>query len=100
MKIYRDDRLLKINEANWDRIARLVLGVALFFLVLSEVGGAGGVQCHVYRLPDLPGAVEIFLLDKSTLSVSFVNFSARGQISMLYNGANACPFPRLAAFRR
>ena len=33
---------MKLNEAGWDRIARVVLGVALIIGGLVAVGGTGG----------------------------------------------------------
>jgi len=40
--------MFKVNEANWDRIARVVLGVVLLFLGLGgTVGGVLGIVLDI-----------------------------------------------------
>jgi hypothetical protein len=46
--------MLKLNEANWDRIARVVIGIILLFLGLT--GAAAGVVGIVL---DIVGAVLV-----------------------------------------
>lgn len=47
-----------VNEAGWDRIARVVLGVVLLVVGLGVVGGTGGTILAVVGLiPLLTGAV-------------------------------------------
>ncbi|MEZ5133562.1 MAG: DUF2892 domain-containing protein [Acidimicrobiales bacterium] len=49
---------MKVNEANWDRIARVVIGVALIGVGLAVVGGTGGIVLAVVGLiPLVTGAV-------------------------------------------
>lgn len=48
---------MKVNEANWDRIARVVIGVALIGVGLAVVGGTGGIVLAVVGLiPLVTGA--------------------------------------------
>lgn len=42
-----------INEASWDRIARVVLGVALLIVGFGVIGGTGGVILGVIGLVPL-----------------------------------------------
>lgn len=39
-----------VNEAGWDRIARVVAGVALLFVGFGVVGGTGGTVLGVVGL--------------------------------------------------
>lgn len=49
---------MKRNEANWDRVVRVVLGVALLALGLLVLDGAAGVAVAVLALvPLVTGAV-------------------------------------------
>ena len=41
---------MKKNEANWDRVARVVLGVVLLVVGLGVVGGGAGVAIGVVAL--------------------------------------------------
>ena len=42
--------MFKRNEASWDRIARVVVGVALIVVGLAVVGGGGGTVMAVVGL--------------------------------------------------
>lgn len=49
---------MHVNEANWDRIARVVIGVAMIGVGLAVVGGTGGIVLAVVGLiPLVTGAV-------------------------------------------
>ncbi|NHZ70121.1 MAG: DUF2892 domain-containing protein [Proteobacteria bacterium] len=49
---------MKGNEASWDRIARVVLGVALIIGGIAAVGGTGGyVMAVVGLIPLVTGLV-------------------------------------------
>jgi hypothetical protein len=47
---------MKLNEASWDRIARVVLGVALILGGLLTVGGTGGyIMAGIGLVPLITG---------------------------------------------
>jgi len=47
---------MKLNEASWDRIARVVLGVALILGGLLAVGGTGGyIMAGIGLIPLITG---------------------------------------------
>jgi hypothetical protein len=49
---------VKRNEANWERIGRVVLGVALIIGGLAAVGGTGGyIMAAVGLVPLITGLV-------------------------------------------
>ncbi len=49
---------MKGNEASWDRIARVVLGVALIIGGIAAVGGTGGyIMAAVGLIPLVTGLV-------------------------------------------
>lgn len=61
--------MLKVNEANWDRIARVVLGIILIYMGLGGVvGGALGIVLDilgaVFVLTGLVGFCPLYTLFK------------------------------------
>ena len=49
---------MKANESSWDRVARVVLGVALIVGGLTAVGGAGGyIMAAVGLIPLVTGLI-------------------------------------------
>ena len=49
---------MKLNEASWDRIARVVLGVALVLGGLLAVGGTGGyIMAGIGLIPLVTGLI-------------------------------------------
>ncbi len=49
---------MKANESSWDRIARVVLGVALIVGGLTAVGGTGGyIMAAVGLIPLVTGLI-------------------------------------------
>jgi hypothetical protein len=50
---------MKLNEASWDRIARVALGVALIIGGLAAVGGTGGyVMAAIGLIPLVTGLIS------------------------------------------
>ncbi len=55
---HQGEGIMKSNESSWDRIARVVLGVALIVGGLTAVGGTGGyIMAAVGLVPLVTGLI-------------------------------------------